>query len=476
LASILLVRRCAPGQEGFPDEGLATMIDHRFFARCAPGTASPLPRRTARRVLLWAVLTGLVACGGGGGVDKSKAQLRLVNASQSGELALVVNDQVRQGPVAYGQAAGYAEPDSGNATVVVTRSGSSTALTSNSLSLEKGRYYTLLAYGAEGALKRVVLDDNQADPDSGKALLRVVNAATDAGALDLYLTGDDEPLASSVPLQAGAVAGVVNPWLTLGSGGWRLRVTAAGNKADLRLDMQGLSLASRQLVSLVLTPGSGGVLVNALVLTQRGALVAVDNTQARVRVAAALDGGGAVSARVGAVPVFSNTPAPATGLYTLVNAGAAAVALTVAGNTLATPARSLLPGSDQTLLVLGSTSLAAQQAGALPPQAFWLSDDNRTVSDTTQVRLRLVNGLAQSAGTLALTVDFVAVADSVAVGAASPYVSVVPGVSTRLAVVSSSAAAPQLWTVDQALVAGATYSVFLTGKAAAPQAIVRRDR
>ena len=44
-------------------------------------------------------------------------------------------------------------------------------------------------------------------PASGRTLLRVVNAAADAGALDVYLTGSDEPLSSAVPVLAGAEFG-----------------------------------------------------------------------------------------------------------------------------------------------------------------------------------------------------------------------------------------------------------------------------
>ena len=39
----------------------------------------------------------------------------------------------------------------------------------------------------------------------------------------------------------------------------------------------------------MLTPGSGGVLVNALLITQEGSIARLDNSQARVRVAAAAD-------------------------------------------------------------------------------------------------------------------------------------------------------------------------------------------
>jgi hypothetical protein len=184
----------------------------------------------------------LAACGGSDDNDRTKAKLRLVNASAYTALDLRVEDELRQGGVAYGETAGYVEVDPGEADSKITRSGSATALLAFTPGVERKKHYTVLTYGAEGALQQMLVDDNVGEPDSGRTLLRVVNAAPDAGKLDIYLTGTDEPLASAVPVQAGAEYGVANGLLTLDSASWRLRVTAAGSKTDLRLDLPALVL------------------------------------------------------------------------------------------------------------------------------------------------------------------------------------------------------------------------------------------
>ena len=421
-----------------------------------------------RNLALVAVVLLAVACGGGG-VDRTKAQLRLVHASDAyGALDLRVDGRVRQGAVNYGSEAGYVEVDPGDAETEITRAGSSTPLLSFTPPLSRNRYATLLAFGAEGALRQLQLDDNLREPDAGRTLLRIVNAAPDAGNLDVYLTGADEPLAQSVPVRAGVDYGSDGGPITVSSATWRLRVTAAGNKADLRLDLGGIVLADRGITTLVLTPGRGGVLMNALLLEQQGGILRRDSTQARVRVAAGVADSGAVSASVGGVALMASVGSPAVGLYTLVPAGAQPVTLAVNGTPFAAPAAvTLAAGADYTLLVRGEPAT---------PAASWIEDDNRRPADGGSAKLRLVNGLAGLAAPLSMTADFVPVADGVTAGAASGYASLTASATAQLSVTAAGLATPLFSAIEQRLDAGAVYTVFMVGRPPAAVGILRKDR
>ena len=175
----------------------------------------------------------------------------------------------------------------------------------------------MLACGAAGALQQQTLDDNAGEPATDRALLRVFNAAGDAGKLDIYLTGTNEPLDTAVAAQANASSGTLGNWITVNSATWRLRVTAAGSKTDLRLDLPSLSLPSKHIATLVLTPTGGGALVNALVLEQRGAITREDTAFARVRLAASAADSGTVGAQVGTVSLSPGDGSPALGDYLL---------------------------------------------------------------------------------------------------------------------------------------------------------------
>jgi Domain of unknown function (DUF4397) len=417
-------------------------------------------------VVVWLALV-LAACGGG--IDRTKARVRLVNATAAYEkLDLGVDGSTRQNGVGYGGTAGYVDIEPSKTASTLSQPGSAASLLSFTPDVSKDKYYSVLAYGALGALKQVLLDDNASAPDNNKTLLRVVNAAPDAGALDVYLTGSDDLLSSSVPVVSKAEVGAVGPWLTVNSGTWRLRVAAATSKTDVRLDLAAQNLASKQMLTLVLTPSRSGVLVNALVLSQQAEIQQQDNGQARVRVVAGVSEGAAVSARLGSTTLLSNFSSPAVSAYSLVNAGSQALAVTVAAKDLAASSFAPKAGGDYTLLVRGTPT-----AG----QSDWIEDDNRQATDGTQARVRLVNSLAGAGSPLSLTVDLVPVASGVLAGAASAsYASIAATTTARISVTSPGAPQPLFSAADQSFVAGANYTVFVMGSAGAPAGTLRKDR
>jgi hypothetical protein len=418
------------------------------------------------RLLALAAAGLLAACGGG--EDLSKAQLRLVNASSGyAALDLYVDDARLQSAVVYGTTERYVEVDPDETATEITQAGSTTPLVTTRPPLSAGDRYSLVAYGPEGALKAVLLDDNAEAPDRGETLVRVLNAAPEAGTVDVYLTSADADLADAEALQASVAAGAVSAYKTVDATTWRLRVTAAGDREDLRLDLSGIVLGSEQAVTLVVTPGAGGVLVNALQVVQRGAITVLDGAQVRVRAAAAVTDSGAVAATVGGVTLMNGTGAPAVGRYALVPAGGPAATVTVNGTAVAVPAATLPAGTDHTLLVWGPVAA---------PAVAWIADDNRPPTVAGRAKLRLVHGVAALDAPIALTVDFVPVADNVLGGTASVPAQLDATSTAALSVTALGRATPIWSAIDQTLVAGGVYSPFVVGGADAPVGILRKDR
>ncbi len=418
--------------------------------------------------LLLAAGALLAACGGG--ADTTKAQIRLVNASGGyAALDMSIDDSRRFTGVAYGASASYVEADPAKMATTISRPGAATALVSLTPAVSKNKSFTVLAYGGEGALKTLVLDDNTGGPASGKTLLRVVNGAPDAPSVDVYITGSAESLTDAVPLQSAAAVGATGGFATVNSGTWRLRITGAGSKTDVRLDASGLVLGSEQVTTLVVTPGRGGVLVNALLLVDRGSIARADSTQARLRVAAGVTGSGAVSATIGGTALPTVT-APAVGLYTLVSAGTPTLTASVNGTAVAgLPVSTLAAGGDYSLLVYGTASA---------PQVALIEDDNHLPADASQAKLRLVHGVADVSTALSLTVNFFPVADGVSPGAASAYKLVDPSTTSVFSVTTPGTAAAIYSAVDQILVANRNYTLFVVGASAPGPAvgILRPDR
>ncbi len=422
--------------------------------------------QAAAALLALGVLPG---CGGGNDRNRRRARVRLVNASGYTALDLRVADSLQQASVAYGDTALYVEVDPSEADTDVSASGSSTALQSLLPTLVEDNDYTLLASGPVGALRLRLLDDNLVEAPEGRSRLRVVHGAPDAGALDVYLTAPDDTLASAVPLVAGLTPDGEPVLAEAATATWRLRVTAAGSKTDVRLDLPSVTLVEEGNATLVLASARGGALVNALLLAQQGAITRGDAAQARVRVVAGVAQGGVVDAQVGSVLLMAGVGSPAVGLYTLVPSAGEALPLQLAvdGQPLLVPAVALQPGADYTLMLSG-----------LPdgPRADWIADDNRLPVDTGRTKLRLVHGLADFDGTLSLTADFLPVANGVLPGQASTYGEVQASNLAQLAVAGAGQAQPVFQAQEQVLRADAVYSLFIVGPLAAPVGILRRDR
>lgn len=433
--------------------------------------------------MAWRWMAALLALGAllggcGGGADRTKAQVRLVNASAGySQLDMQVDGQLRQGQVPYGGADAYVEVDPGKASSSITSAGSATTLLSFTPALSEKKYYSVLAFGAAGALRQMLLDENIGAPDTNKALLRVVNVSPDAGALDVYLTAPTDLLPNVVAVQTAVAYGVQGNYTLVNSGTWRLRITAAGNKTDVRLDVPVVVLASKQISTLVLTASKGGLMVNSLMLAQQGGIQRQDTQQARVRLVAAVTDSAVVRASLGSTSLISTAAnageitSPSLDGYVLVPVGAWAATVTVNGQVLAVPSKTLSSGQDYSFMVHGPSAA---------PTSSWLDDDNRLPSDATQVKLRLINGLADSTAALAMKLDGNSVAGAVALGAASDYALVKPvaagGSNGRLLISAAGVPTPIYTSASQTLNAGGSYSVFVVGPVAAPAGLVGVDR
>ena len=418
-----------------------------------------------------AAVAALAGCGGGGSDSSSNASLRIANATLThASLDLLVNGVSVSAATATTDTVGtYASPSSGSVTLQLNDSGAATALTTTVPTLTGGNHYTLVAYESGGAVKTAILNEDNVLPAAGTAQLRVYNAALDAGRIDVYITAptvDLTTVSSPTATFATTTANASTALLTYSPGTYRVRITAAGNKADLRADIPSVVVASQQIATVVLTPAAGGALINGSTLVQQGAYTPARNTNTRVRLAAAVSGGATVAASAsGGTVIDAGSVAPAFGFgYVLVPA-TSTLTVTVNGTPVTAPTTALKAGADATLLVYGDPGSAT---------AKLLDDDNRLPSDATTTKLRLINGVTGSAGTLTLTANTAPVGTGIAPGLASGYVSVIGSTNAMILKLSSStsgiAYAPD---ASNVLSPNAVYTILAGGPIATPQLLVR---
>ena len=374
----------------------------------------------------------LTACSGSSS-NNNGGSLRVVNLTLTHpSLDLLVNSSAAVSGTAIDTVSAFVGVSSGSNALQLNDNGQTTSLATTSPTITGSQHYALVAYEVSGAVKMAVLTEDFATPATGSAQLRVYDTATDAGALDVYVTAPGVDL-STVGAPTFTITALsfaqTSALTTFTPGTYEVRVTGSGVKSDLRADIP-VVLTSQQIGTVVLTPAVGGVLLNGATLIQQGAYTAARNTSARVRLVAAVSSAvTSVGATAGTATIPGGTGLPSVGSYVTVPAvGPLSVLVNGAAQTL--PVSTLVAGSDNTLMVYSSPT---------GPVVSVIADDNHLPTDATKLKLRLINGLTgTSSTTLGLAADFSNVASNVASGMASAYGLATASTSMRLDVTPSS--------------------------------------
>jgi hypothetical protein len=368
--------------------------------------------------------------------------------------------------VATGSASTYAAIAPGTYPFSLDVSGSGTPSAQQALLISSSVTYALVAHTSGGQLQLTALTENEVAPASGDGKLRVSNLALqDTGGVDVYMTGSGGTLSSASALVTNL--GVASGYFEIPQGTYHIWVTGVANKADLRLDLPSVVISNQQVLTLVLTATTGGVLIDGWLVTQQAAVSAQTNASARVRVAANIAAFGTIVATANGVPLDSSTlVSPAVDSYALVPAGALSMSVVVNGNTVNVPNLNAAAGADLTLLAVGT--------GA-SPQFFLLSDDNR-LPLSGRAKLRLVNGVNGLAGNISLTADANLVAQNVALGTASVAATIATTGNISQLQVNGQGNTSLSLSNSMTLQSQGVYSVFILDNNTVAVEIVRADR
>lgn len=121
-------------------------------------------------------------------------------------------------------------------------------LATNSESLSEGKHYTVIAFNDKNKPALRVVTDDESAPDQGKAKVRIIHAAPDMEALNLYAAGHKDKLASESRFTTVSTWQEVDPV----KGPLELR-TSGGRSATVRVP--GLTLEPGRLYTFVVSGG-----------------------------------------------------------------------------------------------------------------------------------------------------------------------------------------------------------------------------
>jgi hypothetical protein len=417
----------------------------------------------------------LAACGGGGDEDGSSA-IRLLNATTDVEsTSLYESDDKIVGSVARDAASSYASVGAGDYTLKIRSDADGATLVSSSQTLSGDKHYTVVAWGGSGSIKLKVLAEDEDAPSSGYADVRLFNATTDAGALDMYLTASNVALEDASPTASSVGGGSLAGYAERSAGTYRLRITGTGDKTDLRLDVPAITLGDKQHMTVIAQQGVSGVLVHALVLVQQGDLTLAKNTKARARLAAGVSSNGVAAAVVGDTPLSPGMTSPNVGNYVIVPSGDQTLQVKVNGAVTSAATTRFTAGADYTVLVYGDASSGSQLS--------LLSDDNRLPTSASRAKMRLVHGLP-GYDNLGLSLNSLSVLSDVAYGSGSSWASVVASTDGNAIVeVTTPLSSTPLFTTEKSgsssglnIAEQGVYTMFMLGGNADPKGVLRKER
>jgi hypothetical protein len=427
-------------------------------------------RRAAALLLAGILMNG---CGKSGG----SADIRVLNVSVDySTVDLYLDNGTTNSPTITGTTYGTLTPYKGvgaNAyTVEFTNNGVQSSLKSLNENLAARTSKTYVTYGNIGSFGFLEILENQDPPDTGYTMVQIIDAAPDAGSVDVYLTDPAATLADSSPTFSSVAGGVAGSgFLTITHGTYRLRVTGAGNQSDIRLDsVTGIPFADKEILSIALGGTRGGVLVNATVIPQQGTATPINNPYARVRAVAGIPSGSNLSASLGGTTLLTSAAANTVSAYSLVQAGTAQLDLTLNNGALTPTSQTLTAGWDYTILVLNGNSVAGTTTTLL-------ADDNRLPTSSTYSKISLVNAMSSLGDPVTLNVNYTPVANAVALGNSSAASQVTAGTAdTEIDTVDATTSTTLFSNTQATLTGSGVYDLFMFGSATAPVGALHTNR
>jgi hypothetical protein len=421
------------------------------------------------------LLAGIIldGCSSSGG----NAQIRVLNTSiDYTSLDLYLNNGTTNTreitAAAHGTLGNYLSVGAASYTVEFTSNNVQSSLKSVNENLAKNTHRTYVAYGNSGKFGTLEILEDQDQPSASYTKVQLLDAALDAGSVDVYLTDPSVAITNSSPTFSAVAGGTIASagFVTVNSGTYRIRVTAAGSQTDIRLDsVTGITFSSQEILSIVVTGTGGGVLVNAAVLPQQGTQTVVTNPYARVRAAAGIPSGSNLTANLGGTNLLGSAAANTVSQYTLVTAGTQTLNLTLSGTALPASSQALTAGEDYTVLVLNGPSVSGTTTTLV-------TDDNRFPSTSAYAKIKLVNAMSALGDPLTLNVNYTPVASAIALGNASPSTEITAGTNTEIDTVDATTSTTLFTNTTATLNGSGVYDLFMFGTAASPVGALRVNR
>jgi len=240
---------------------------------CAARTKSS--RRV--RVFVGAMAVGALLMVGCQSIDMSPenaAQVRVIAASpDAGSMDFYAGGSALAYSVDFGAASTYVPLPAGNVRLSANTANTNQMLIASNAPLVAGRQYTAVVTNVAASLQETIYADQTTPAPTGDVAVRVIDAATRAGNVDLYMVPAGEKLKATAAVRAGVAFGASTGYVLVPAGTYSLVVVSAGtaptNQALPLMTAPQTSYAAGAVRTVVLVdhPGAQTQGVDAIVAT-----------------------------------------------------------------------------------------------------------------------------------------------------------------------------------------------------------------
>ncbi|HEY4009689.1 MAG TPA: DUF4397 domain-containing protein [Acidobacteriaceae bacterium] len=159
----------------------------------------------------------------------SVAQVRVVAASpDAGSMDFYAGGTALAYGVDFGSASTYVPLQPGSVRLSANTASSTQMLIASNAGLVAGRQYTAVVANVAASLQETIYADQTTPAPAGEVAVRVIDAATRAGNLDLYMVPAGGRLTATAAVRAGVVFGASTGYVLLPAGTYSLVIVPAG--------------------------------------------------------------------------------------------------------------------------------------------------------------------------------------------------------------------------------------------------------
>ncbi len=198
-------------------------------AESSSRVASHKPPLLRRAQNIAAILIAAAALSGCQSMTMNSAQVRVIDASSnSGPIDSYQDSTALAYNLDYGTATSYVPSAPGTSTLSLDKAGTRQTLVAAKNILTAGKQYTEIVAGSLANMQQTTLVDQSTPAPSGQFAIRVVNEASNAGPIDVYMVPPRARLSNTSPIATNLAVGMNTGYITIPDGTFSLSVLPSG--------------------------------------------------------------------------------------------------------------------------------------------------------------------------------------------------------------------------------------------------------